>query len=68
MISFSARVLSSSGVEMRTMSAPAMAQRCTCSMVAAMSVVSVLVMVCTLIGASPPTRTLPTLIWRDLRR
>jgi hypothetical protein len=28
------------------------------------SVVTVLVMVCTLIGASPPTGTLPTMIWR----
>ena len=34
-------------------------------MVAFTSVVSVLVMVCTEIGASPPTRTLPTRICRD---
>ena len=38
------------------------------STVPATSVVRVLVMVWTLIGASPPTRTLPTRIWRDLRR
>jgi hypothetical protein len=25
-------------------------------------------MVCTVIGASPPTGTFPTMIWRDLRR
>src|SRR5210317_1122467 len=30
--------------------------------------VSVLVILCTLIGASPPTATEPTIIWRDLRR
>ena len=64
----SARVLAWSGVEMRTMSAPATAQRCTCSMVAATSVVSVLVIVCTEIGASPPTSTRPTRICRDGRR
>jgi hypothetical protein len=38
------------------------------SMVARASDVSVLVMVCTLMGASPPTSTLPTLIFRDFRR
>ena len=32
------------------------------------SLVSVLVMVWTVIGASPPTGTLPTMIWRDWRR
>ena len=37
-------------------------------MVAATSVVSVLVIVCTLIGASPPTGTAPTWMRRDLRR
>ncbi len=50
------------------MSAPATAQRCTCSMVAATSVVSVFVIVWTEIGASPPTSTLPTRICRDGRR
>jgi hypothetical protein len=53
---------------MRTMSAPASAQACTCSTVAFTSVVSVLVIVCTVIGASPPTGTGPTWIWRVLRR
>jgi hypothetical protein len=53
---------------MRTMSAPASAQACTCATVAFTSVVSVLVMVCTVIGASPPTATGPTWIWRVLRR
>jgi hypothetical protein len=67
-ISRSARVESSSGVETRTMSAPASAARCTWSIVPRTSVVSVLVMVCTVIGASPPTGTLPTMIRRDLRR
>jgi hypothetical protein len=38
------------------------------AMVAAASSVGVLVMVCTLIGASPPTRTLPTRIWREALR
>jgi hypothetical protein len=42
--------------------------RRTCATVAATSVVSVLVIVWTEIGASPPTGTLPTMIWRDLRR
>ena len=38
------------------------------SMVAAASVVGVLVIDWTLIGASPPTATEPTMIWRLLRR
>ena len=41
---------------------------CICSIVALTSAVSVLVIVWTLIGASPPTGTGPTMIWRDLRR
>ena len=32
------------------------------------SAVGVLVIVCTLTGASPPTGTEPTMIWRDWRR
>ena len=67
-ISRKARVEASSGVETRTMSAPATAARCTCSSVAFTSEVMVLVIVWTEIGASPPTATLPTMIWRDLRR
>jgi len=61
-ISFSAFELASSGTEIRTISAPASAAACTCSIVAFTSVVSVLVIVCTEIGASPPTGTLPTMI------
>ena len=64
----SAAVLSSSGTETRTMSAPASSQRRIWSIVACTSVVGVFVMVCTEIGASPPTPTLPTRIIRLLRR
>ena len=67
-ISFSAFELASSGTETRTISAPASAAACTCATVAFTSDVSVLVMVCTLIGAPPPTGTLPTMIWRLSRR
>ncbi len=67
-IAFIALVASSSGQETRTMSAPASSMPRICSMVARASPVMVLVMVCTVIGASPPTGTLPTMIWRDLRR
>ena len=67
-ISASAAVLSSSGHDTRTMSTPAISDSRICAIVAAASLVSVLVMVCTVIGASPPTGTRPTWIWRDLRR
>ncbi len=67
-ISASAAVLSSSGQLTRTMSTPANSARRICAIVAAASLVNVLVMVCTVIGASPPTGTRPTWIWRDLRR
>jgi hypothetical protein len=50
------------------MSAPAAAAASICATVAATSVVGVLVIVWTLIGASPPTASEPTLIWRDRRR
>jgi len=60
MIFFSAAVDSSSGQEIRTMSAPATSKARTWSMVPWMSVVRVLVMDWTVIGASPPTGTLPT--------
>ena len=50
------------------MSAPASAAATTCATVALTSAVSVLVIVCTVIGASPPTGTRPTMIWRDWRR
>src|SRR5437868_7114758 len=67
-ISFSAAVLSAVGQETRMMSAPASSQRRIWSIVAPESSVGVLVMVWTLIGASPPTGTEPTMICRDLRR
>src|SRR5205085_2277423 len=67
-ICFNAAVLSASGQETRTMSAPASSQRRIWSIVAFTSGVGVLVMVCTVTGASPPTGTLPTMICRDLRR
>ena len=50
------------------MSAPASSQRRIWSIVAFASSVGVLVMVCTVIGASPPTGTEPTMICRDWRR
>ena len=50
------------------MSAPASSQRRIWSIVALASDVGVLVIVWTVTGASPPTATLPTMIWRDLRR
>src|SRR5687767_15399579 len=64
----SAAVLATSGHDTRTMSAPASSQRRIWSIVALASEVGVLVIVCTVTGASPPTATLPTMIWRDLRR
>src|SRR5919198_30889 len=67
-ISFSASADSWSGQETRTMSAPARSSACTCSTVALTSLVTVLVIDCTVIGASPPTGTLPTWILRQARR
>src|ERR1044072_4235228 len=67
-ISCSAAVLSGVGQETRTMSTPATSARPIWAMVAAASSVGVLVMVWTVIGASPPTGTLPTMIWRLGRR
>ena len=55
---------SMSGHETLIKSAPAAAHSCICSIVDFSSVVSVLVIVCTDIGASPPTGTEPTMIWR----
>jgi hypothetical protein len=59
-ISRKASAASILGTEIRTMSAPACLKASICATVAATSQVSVLVMLCTLIGASPPTATLPT--------
>src|SRR5688572_3402309 len=67
-ISLSAAVDSTSGQDTRMMSAPASSQRRIWSIVAFASEVGVLVIVCTVTGASPPTATLPTMIWRDWRR
>src|SRR5438445_11645664 len=67
-ISLKAAVASAVGQDTRMMSAPASAQRRIWSMVAFASSVGVLVMVWTLIGASPPTGTEPTMICRDVRR
>ncbi len=50
------------------MSTPASSARLIWAMVPATSVVSVLVIVCTVIGASPPTGTDPTRIWRERLR
>ena len=50
------------------MSQPVAVSSAICCSVALMSAVSVVVIDCTEIGAPPPTATLPTLIWRDLRR
>ncbi len=61
-------VESSSGQETRTMSAPASSSWRIWPMVALASAVSVLVIDCTVIGASPPTSTDPTRILRLTRR
>ena len=50
------------------MSQPDAVSSAICCSVALMFVVGVVVIDCTLTWASPPTSTLPTLIWRDLRR
>ena len=55
---------SMSGHETLIKSAPAAAHSCICAIVDFSSVVSVLVIVCTDIGAPPPTGTEPTIIWR----
>jgi len=59
---------SASGQDTRMMSTPASSQRRIWSIVALASEVGVLVIVWTVTGASPPTATLPTMIWRDWRR
>src|SRR5687768_14453223 len=52
----------------RTMSQPEAVSSAICCRVALTSAVSVVVIDCTEMGASPPTITLPTLIWRLRRR
>src|ERR1700761_6625563 len=63
-----ASVDSLSGQDTRTMSAPASSNWRIWPMVAAASLVRVLVIDCTVIGASPPTSTDPTRILREGRR
>src|ERR1700674_2441758 len=67
-ICLSASADSWSGQDTRTMSAPARSSACTCSTVALTSLVTVLVIDWTVIGASPPTGTPPTWIVRQARR
>ncbi len=64
----SASASSRLGTATRTMSQPDAVSSAICCSVALMFGVGVVVIDCTLTWASPPTRTLPTLIWRDLRR
>src|SRR5690349_14126044 len=56
------------GQATRTMSQPAAVSSAICCRVEFTSAVSVVVIDCTLIGASPPTSTEPTLILREGRR
>src|SRR3954469_25896722 len=56
------------GQATRTMSQPDAVSSAICWSVALMSVVGVVVIDCTETGASPPTSTLPTLIFRLTRR
>src|SRR5690606_33275128 len=67
-IAGSASASSALGTATRTMSQPDAVSSAICWSVALMSVVGVVVMDWTLIGASPPTSTLPTLILRLARR
>ena len=56
------------GTATRTMSTPAATSRAICWSVALMSAVFVVVIDCTLMGASPPTAMRPTCSWRVGRR
>src|SRR4051812_38426888 len=67
-ISASASASSGLGQATRTMSQPDAVSSAICWSVVLTSAVTVVVIDCTEIGASPPTSTLPTLIWRVLRR
>ena len=67
-ISARASASSCEGQATRTMSQPAAVSSAICCRVVFTSEVSVVVIDCTETGASPPTSTLPTLIWRVLRR
>jgi hypothetical protein len=59
---------SADGTATRTIWHPAAVSSAICCSVAFTSVVGVVVIDCTDTGASPPTSTDPTLIWRDFRR
>src|SRR3989338_8989107 len=63
-----ASAASMSGTETRTMSTPAASRRLIWATVAATSLVSLLVMLCTAMGAGPPTGTEPPQILREIRR
>ena len=67
-ISGSASASSWLGQATRTMSQPVAVSSAICCSVALTSVVGVVHIDCTEMGASPPTSTLPTLILRDVRR
>lgn len=64
----SASASSWDGTATRTIWQPAAVSSAICCSVALMSAVTVVVIDCTETGASPPTGTEPTMIWRDLRR
>jgi hypothetical protein len=67
-ISASASASSWLGQATRTMSQPAAVSSAICCSVELTSLVNVVVIDWTLTGASPPTSTEPTLIFRDFRR
>ena len=67
-ITANASASSAPGTATRTTSQPAAVSSAICCSVVLTSAVSVVVIDCTEIGAPPPTSTLPTLIWRVLRR
>src|SRR3954464_9093149 len=67
-IAGSASTSSCDGTATRTIWQPDAVSSAICCRVALTSAVSVVVIDCTLTGAPPPTGTLPTMIWRLLRR
>jgi hypothetical protein len=67
-IAGSASTSSCDGTATRTIWQPDVASSAICCRVELTSAVRVVVIDCTDIGAPPPTGTLPTMIWRDLRR
>jgi hypothetical protein len=68
LISPSFSAASRTGTAQRTISQPAASSDQISSSVACTSRVSVFVIDCTVIGAPPPTFTLPSWIWRVVRR